>query len=71
MNINNLDMEGIFYLTDEENKKKYVQIDIEKYGEEYIEDLIDGLVANSRRNEESVPFVEVMEKLKKAGKLDE
>ena len=63
-------MEGILYLTDEANNKKYVQIDIEKYGEEYIEDLIDGLVANSRRNEESVPFEEVIEKLKRAGKLD-
>ena len=64
-------MEGIYYLTDENNKKRFVQIDIDKYGGEYLQDLIDGLVAEARKNEESVPFDEVMEGLKKAGKLDE
>lgn len=34
MNRNNLDIEGIFYLTDAENNKKFVQIDIDKYGAE-------------------------------------
>ncbi len=64
-------MEGILYLTDENNKKRFIQIDIEKYGDEFLEDLIDGLVAESRKNEESIPFDQAMEELKRAGKLDE
>jgi transcriptional regulator of NAD metabolism len=66
-----LEMEGILYLTDDQNKKRFVQIDIDKYGGEYLQDLIDGLVAESRKGEESVPLEEVMEGLKKAGKIDE
>jgi len=57
-------MEGILYLTDDKNNKKFVQIDIEKYGGEYLEDLIDGLVAESRKKEESVPFEDVIRELK-------
>jgi transcriptional regulator of NAD metabolism len=64
-------MDGILYLTDEENKKRFIQIDIDKFGEEYVEDLIDGLVAGSRKDEESIPFEEVLKELKEAGKLDE
>ena len=64
-------MEGIMYVTDENNKKRFVQIDLEKYGVEYLEDLIDGLVAESRKNEESIPYDQAMEDLRKAGKLDE
>lgn len=64
-------MDGIYYLTDTANNKRYVQIDIDKYGGEYLQDLIDGLVAESRKQEESVPFEEVLDGLKKAGKLDE
>jgi len=63
-------MDGILYLIDEQNKKKFVQIDLEKYGGEYLEDLIDGLVADSRKNEESVPFEDVMKELKSEGKID-
>jgi len=64
-------MEGILYLTDDKNKKKFVQIDIEKYGGEYLEDLIDGLVAESRKKEESVPFEDVIRELKLEGKIDD
>ena len=64
-------MEGIFYLTDDQNKKRFVQIDLDKYGGEYLQDLIDGLVAEYRKNEESIPFDEAMKQLKGAGKLDE
>lgn len=59
------------YLTDDDNKKRFIQIDIEKFGEELIADLIDGLVAASRKDEESIPFDEVVKELKEAGKLDE
>jgi len=63
-------MEGIFFLTDDENKKRFVQIDIDMYGGEYLQDLLDGLIAESRKNEASVSFDEVIIDLKKAGKLD-
>lgn len=64
-------MDGILYLTDDDNKKRFIQIDIEKFGEELIADLIDGLVAESRKDEESIPFDKVVKELKEAGKLDE
>lgn len=64
-------MEGILYLTDKNNRRRFVQIDIDKFGGEYLQDLIDGLVAESRKNEESIPYSQVMEDLKKSGKLDE
>lgn len=63
-------MDGILYLTDENSKKRFVQIDIDKYGGEYLQDLIDGLIAESRKNEDSVPFEDVLTELKEAGKLD-
>jgi hypothetical protein len=64
-------MDGILYLTDDDNKKRFIQIEIEKFGEELITDLIDGLVAESRKDEESIPFDKVVKELKEAGKLDE
>ena len=51
-------MEGILYLTDEQNEKKYVQIDLEKYGEMWSE-FYDVLIAESRKNDEKVPLGEV------------
>lgn len=64
-------MEGILYLTDDQNKRRFVQIDLDKYGGEYLQDLIDGLVAESRKHEESISFDDAMKQLKEAGKLDE
>ena len=69
MNRNNLDMEGILYLTDDENKKKYVQIDLERHGE-IVEDILDSLVIESRKDEESYPLEEVLAELKSKGNLD-
>ena len=63
-------MEGILYLTDERNRRRFVQIDLDKYGGDYLQDLLDGLVAASRKDEESVPLEEALEQLRKAGKLD-
>ncbi len=39
-------MEGIRYVTDENNKKVAVQLSYEVYGES-LDDLIDGLIAES------------------------
>ena len=51
-------MEGILYLTDEENKKKFVQIDLEKYGDLW-EEFYDILIAESRKEDEKIPLEEV------------
>ncbi len=60
-------MKGVNYVTDASNKKVAVQIDLkllEKYDEE-IEDLIDGIIAESRKEEERKPLDEVIKSLKK------
>ncbi len=64
-------MEGILYLTDDKNKRRFVQIDLDKYGGEQLQDLIDGLVAKSRKNEESVSLEEALAELREANKFDE
>jgi len=64
-------MEGISIIHDQTNNKKYVQIDMERYGGEYLDDLLEGLVANSRRNDEAIPLDEALEELRAEGKLDE
>jgi hypothetical protein len=63
-------MEGILYLVDENSKKRFVQIDLQKYDEELIQDFLDGLVADSRMNEESISYEEVLNQLKIATNLD-
>lgn len=64
-------MKGVTYVTDESNKKLAVQIDIkllEKYDDE-MKDLIDGIIAESRKAEERKPLNEVIKTLKKKVKL--
>lgn len=64
-------MKGVKYVTDENNNKVAVQIELkvlEKYDEE-IEDLLDGIIAESKRDEERVPLSKVISNLKKKGKL--
>lgn len=64
-------MKGINYVTDEQNKKVAVQIELkvlEKYDEQ-MEDLIDGIIAESRKDERRVPLNKVIRNLKQSGKL--
>ena len=61
-------MEGIQYVTDENNKKIAVQLSYEIYGE-YLEDIIDGLVAESRKIDEKISLDELTEELKNEGLL--
>ena len=63
-------MEGIRYLVNEKQQPVAVQIDLEKYGELW-EDFYDVLVAQARRQEESIPLEEVIEELKASGKLSQ
>ena len=64
-------MKGVTILTDEKKRRKIYQIDIKEVvknpGE--FEDLIDVLVAESRKNEPKVSFEEVKKNLKRKGKL--
>jgi ribosomal protein L18E len=58
-------MKGVNYLTDDQNRRTAVVIDIktiEKHPED-VEDLIDILVAESRRNEPKRIWSEVKKKL--------
>lgn len=64
-------MKGVSYVIDQQNKKIAVQIDLkllEKYDEQ-IEDLIDGIIAESRSDERRVPLSKVIRSLKQSGKL--
>ena len=63
-------MEGITYLIDEDNKKKFVQIDLEKYGD-LVEDLLDILTAKARKNDSTRSFDEVVKEMKKDDLIDE
>ncbi len=64
-------MKGVSYITDEQNQKKAVVIEIStlKRHSNDLEDLLDGLIAETRKNDEKVPLKEVISNLKKTGKL--
>ena len=51
-------MEGILYVTDDKNNKKFVQIDLEKYGDMWAE-FYDILIAESRKDDKKIPLEEV------------
>ena len=64
-------MKGINFITDENDRKTAVVIDlktIEKYDDQ-MEDLIDIIIAESRKDEESIPFEAVVKELKRKRKL--
>jgi hypothetical protein len=64
-------MKGITYVTDDSSKKIAVQIDLKvltRYDED-IEDLLDGIIAEARKDEERKPLSEVVKQLKKKGKI--
>ena len=56
-------MEGIFYVVDDKDQKRFVQIDLSIHGEMW-EDFYDILVSNSRENEESVSYDLVKDAMK-------
>jgi hypothetical protein len=56
-------MEGIFYLTDDQNKAVAVQIDLQKYGQ-WWENVVDTLLVETRKEEESVSWDEAIKTLK-------
>ena len=64
-------MQGITYITDSRNKRIAVQIELKtlRKFEEQIQDLLDGIIAEARKDEKSIPFEKVIKALKKKGKL--
>ncbi|GAA4461476.1 hypothetical protein GCM10023093_06210 [Nemorincola caseinilytica] len=64
-------MKGVSYLTDDNDQKKAVVIELatlERYTND-LEDLLDGLIAESRKHDEKIPLKDVISNLKKKGKL--
>ena len=64
-------MKGVTFITDETHNKRFVQIELEKL-EEYqhkIEDLLDVIIAESRKNDEEIGWEELKQQLKAKGKL--
>jgi hypothetical protein len=64
-------MKGVTILTDEKKKRKILQVDIKAVAKNpgEFEDLIDVLVAESRKNEPKKSWEVVKLALKKKGKL--
>ncbi|HQW86047.1 MAG TPA: hypothetical protein PLH93_02620 [Flavobacteriales bacterium] len=64
-------MKGVTVLYDESRKKRLVQIDMEVVvrKREELEEMLDLLVAESRKDDEMVPWEKAKAMLKKAGKL--
>lgn len=60
-------MKGVTILFDEARKKRIVQIDLDQLSKdpEAIEDLLDGLIAEQRKNEPTVTHEALVRSLKK------
>ncbi len=55
-------MEGINFIEDKDNNKRFVQIDLSIHGELWA-DFYDLLLIEQRKNEETIPFETVLKKL--------
>jgi len=64
-------MKGVSFVTNDKNEKVAVQIDLKVLGkhQEEIEDILDVLVAESRKDDEDINWSAAKKELKKAGKL--
>ncbi len=64
-------MEGISYITDNQNRKKAVVIDLKviEDHEEDVHDFIDTLIAESRKSDEMIDWEQAKDNLRSAGKL--
>lgn len=63
-------MRGINYMIDENGDRTAIVIDLKTYGEE-IEDFLDGLEAESRKNEPKEEFNLVFERVLQAKTTDD
>jgi len=64
-------MKGVNYITDEKNRKKAVVIEIKtiENHQEAVEDLLDTIIAEARKEEPKRNWEDVKKSLKKKGKL--
>lgn len=60
------------FITDETHKRRYVQIDLAEVAEindEQLEDIMDTIIAEARRNDEKITLEELEKQLKAEGRL--
>ena len=64
-------MKGVSFVTNDKNEKIAVQIDLKTLDSHHdaIEDILDVIVAERRKNDENVSWEIAKKELKKAGKL--
>ena len=64
-------MKGVSYITDDRNQKTAVVIEFKTLTShnEDLEDFLDGIIAESRKDEQKTPLSTVIKNLKKAGKI--
>lgn len=68
---NQQNMKGVSYITDGKNRKKAVVIDIKliETNEEAVQDLLDVIIAEARKEDPKKSWEEVKKSLKRKGKL--
>ena len=65
-------MKNVAFITDKATKTRYAQINLKKvakYTDEELEDLLDVIVAEARKNDEKITIQELEKQLRKSGKL--
>lgn len=64
-------MKGVTIIEDKAKKRRYMQIDMKavKDDREWIQDLVDVLIAESRRDQKRIPWSVIKEELKREGRL--
>lgn len=64
-------MKGVSFVTNDKNEKIAVQIDLKVLGkhQEDVEDLLDIIMAERRKEDEDISWENAKKELKKAGKL--
>ncbi len=64
-------MKGVSFVTNDKNEKIAVQIDLKVLGkhQDAVEDILDVIVAEGRKDDEDVSWQSAKKELKKAGKL--
>jgi len=66
-------MKGVSFITDETRKKRYAQIDLKGiagFDNEMLEDLMDIIIAEARKDEKGIPWETVKAELVKEHKID-
>jgi len=65
-------MKGVSFLTDETHHKRYAQLDLDEViniNDSELEDLMDVIIAEARKNDEKISIEELGKQLKEEGLL--